>query len=737
MSSSDVDASGAPFQSLQERDATVTRRTYKTCIIVVSTLASAGLAAFCFWPAPTEPLFGAARFPEPTSLAHANELLLDLPPTEHEEELYSSLVLTHLPVMYRLFLESYGSTAPQIQQTRGTSLPVHALDEEEFNNRLEMFGANVKRIIKMNSHTSGHGPDRAIFAINIFADWSKEELDGLTKVKYFIPPHPPSRLRRALNASTLVEKVGASCDDVQSMSNCAMWRKRGFCAASSKYHAYMVKNCKLGCGLCPTTTMTTTPKIVVTCKDVKSASQCEYWQKLGYCSSNSKFHPFMVTNCKDSCFLCPSCKDEVDAKYCVTWKKRGYCGKASKFHKYMGTNCQKTCGLCDQVPRCDMKDCWSALPGKYLAGYASFGAQCFDEITAMEKCAKDAKCHGVNKQFDQCGGTKWTLRAGKVGIDASKNGYDASKLESRVLDRTCLTRFNNHCDDNDGTSRNWAAEYEAAFQVRSQGGCGSCWAHSTSEMLRQHWTIKHIGSKDVGLLSVQWMIDCVQPYASSKRCKDGVGGCCGGWPHRALTVIHERGGLPTQAAYPYLGQNHFQYHTCNRQVTPTVTTLGPKYSHGEYAMKATLIQDGSLGITLYATPIHHYAGGVFPASACGKTGINHAVQLVGYIDEKKAWLIQNSWGSNWGVSRHPPYTHVPGKSGFVLLQYGENTCNIAQVDAASPKGVDHAQAAQVLAAMPAPPQDEAIAMSNDTYLAQPERLVMEQPPLPSEAVVLE
>merc|ERR1712000_156698 len=121
--------------------------------------------------------------------------------------------------------------------------------------------------------------------------------------------------------------------------------------------------------------------------------------------------------------------------------------------------------------------------------------------------------------------------------------------------------------------------YPEAFGVRNQGQCGSCWAHSTTNLLRQHWTIKHIGT-ETGKLSVQWVLDCVTPFRNTAKCGNmGIGGCCGGWPYKALEYIAAHGGIPTKAAYgPYdsKGQGRFTQHEC-RPVTKLMTTSGPRY----------------------------------------------------------------------------------------------------------------------------------------------------------------
>ena len=56
--------------------------------------------------------------------------------------------------------------------------------------------------------------------------------------------------------------------------------------------------------------------------------------------------------------------------------------------------------------------------------------------------------------------------------------------------------------------------------------------------------------------------------------------------------------------------------------------------------------------------------------ACGPAGamdLDHCVQLVGYNTTASSpyWIVRNSWSEGWG------------ESGYIYLEYGKNTCGIA------------------------------------------------------------
>lgn len=184
--------------------------------------------------------------------------------------------------------------------------------------------------------------------------------------------------------------------------------------------------------------------------------------------------------------------------------------------------------------------------------------------------------------------------------------------------------------------------------------------------------------EDPGQLSVQYLVDCAYPSRGS--CEDGVNGCCGGYTPNALNWVAEHGGIPTKAAYgEYVsGDRPSTLTTCKSFALKTVTTSGSRSAGStESAMSNTLCDNGPIAIGIWASQWQHYLRGVMSAASCGVPAgparTNHAVQAVGVDNEAGVWIVQNSWGPGWGVSQHKPYNQG---GGFILLEYGSNTCNI-------------------------------------------------------------
>jgi Papain family cysteine protease len=76
-------------------------------------------------------------------------------------------------------------------------------------------------------------------------------------------------------------------------------------------------------------------------------------------------------------------------------------------------------------------------------------------------------------------------------------------------------------------------------------------------------------------------------------------------------------------------------------------------------LKTALIVHGPLVMPIFFDNcLRDYKGGVF--NERNMQPPNHALLLVGWDDEKQAWLIKNSWGTKWG------------ENGFGWVKYGSN-----------------------------------------------------------------
>jgi len=191
--------------------------------------------------------------------------------------------------------------------------------------------------------------------------------------------------------------------------------------------------------------------------------------------------------------------------------------------------------------------------------------------------------------------------------------------------------------------------------VKNQLQCGSCWAFSATEQIESNWAMKH------GLpqpLSPQQIVDCDRSDS----------GCGGGWPYRAYGYVQGAGGLETDAAYPYTGQNG----NCqdNGQKVVQITGYQPIGVGDEPSMFKFLDTGGPISICLNANNLQSYQGNnaILPANTCDPSDVDHCTQLTGWLADDsgniQAWNLRNSWGTDWG------------NAGYAFIIYGQNACNL-------------------------------------------------------------
>jgi len=209
-------------------------------------------------------------------------------------------------------------------------------------------------------------------------------------------------------------------------------------------------------------------------------------------------------------------------------------------------------------------------------------------------------------------------------------------------------------------SFNWC-EIAGCPPVRSQGGCGSCWAFATVGVLECDIMIQDGVERD---LSEQWLVSCnTNNY-----------GCSGGAAYEAFQyfivgvpysdICGDKGAV-LEEGFPYVQEKvpcacpykHYYYADSMKLISaPDINTL-----------KQTIMTYGPVYNSVYVSySFQYYIGGVF--NDCGSVAANHAVVIVGWDDDPPdagpdcpgVWIIRNSWGAGWG------------EDGYMRIEYGCN-----------------------------------------------------------------
>lgn len=214
-------------------------------------------------------------------------------------------------------------------------------------------------------------------------------------------------------------------------------------------------------------------------------------------------------------------------------------------------------------------------------------------------------------------------------------------------------------------SVNWVASLPSLELIRNQGECGSCWAVSSTTVLDAH--AERFGQNRT--FSTQQVVDCVP---NPSKC-GGSGGCDGATVELAFQYAMLKG-LDTPESYgAYTAVEQACSWSASASSSPSLLSL-TDFAAGELDQEAPteaaglsygmigwsrlpgnsykeLIDEvtntGPVAIALAASSLFFYSSGIF--DDCDWT-VNHAVTLVGYgsDDGQKYWMVQNSWGSEWG-----------------------------------------------------------------------------------------
>ena len=184
--------------------------------------------------------------------------------------------------------------------------------------------------------------------------------------------------------------------------------------------------------------------------------------------------------------------------------------------------------------------------------------------------------------------------------------------------------------------------------VKNQGACGSCVSFCTCATIESAVRIK---AQDPNL-----NIDLSEAF-----CQFCGGGSCSGWGLTSGLAFAKSTGITDEACFPYQPQNM----PCNNRCADWQSRLQKISSYAAHssmqARKDAIATKGPLlaGMAVY-NDFFSYSSGVYQKTAGSSLAGYHCICVVGYDDNRRCWILKNSWGTNWG------------QGGFCRLGYGQS-----------------------------------------------------------------
>ncbi|KAH3734401.1 procathepsin L-like [Dreissena polymorpha] len=190
-------------------------------------------------------------------------------------------------------------------------------------------------------------------------------------------------------------------------------------------------------------------------------------------------------------------------------------------------------------------------------------------------------------------------------------------------------------------------------QVKDQGPCGSGWAFSATGAIEGQFA-RQTGT--LVSLSEQQLIDC-----SSRSY--GNYGCRGGSPGGTFQYVRDQEGIESEPDYPYRAMPF----PCSFTKSKVRATVREYFivKPDEKSLETATASVGPISASIKVNrKFQLYKGGVFN-DCSGELSRDHAVLVVGYTSIPNAWLVKNSYSSNWG------------EEGYITMRKGWDVCDIA------------------------------------------------------------
>lgn len=187
--------------------------------------------------------------------------------------------------------------------------------------------------------------------------------------------------------------------------------------------------------------------------------------------------------------------------------------------------------------------------------------------------------------------------------------------------------------------------------------CGNCWSYSAIGAYEASY--KRINNRVIDA-SEQHVVNCV------------VGDCVqGGLAYRVLEwMVEGKNNVHMETTLPDAGVEGNCASTAAPKTDYFAGAWGIVHPSGDIdsiptvaQIKEAICRYGPLAASIQSTALFQgYTNGVFFQNATVSSVIrtNHAIVIVGWDDSLNAWLVKNSWGTNWGID------------GYGWVNYGTN-----------------------------------------------------------------
>lgn len=181
-------------------------------------------------------------------------------------------------------------------------------------------------------------------------------------------------------------------------------------------------------------------------------------------------------------------------------------------------------------------------------------------------------------------------------------------------------------------------EKNVATKVKNQGGCGSCWAFGSTEVLESHYAI---ATGKLVVLAPQAYVNC----APNPNDCGGTGGCEGSIPELAFNWSATKG-MPLESDLPYKGRDA----PCAPYKAAVKNSGYTKLPENDVdALETAVATIGPMAVNVAANWMS-YGGGIY-SGGCSSNNcvLDHIVALYGYDKAGEGyWIVRNSWGASWG-----------------------------------------------------------------------------------------